>query len=89
MIAPAEAVELAFTSREEPMNAAGLYEAHPADQHESGGAPRFNTVVRSRVGSRFFDSITHAWSNGQISDRDAARHLGVSTYAALSKLANA
>ncbi|MDL0403686.1 ImmA/IrrE family metallo-endopeptidase [Corynebacterium lehmanniae] len=89
VIAPAEAVELAFTSREEPMNAAGLYEAHPADQHESGGAPRFNTVVRSRVGSRFFDSITHAWSNGQISDRDAARHLGVSTYAALSKLANA
>lgn len=89
VIAPAEAVELVFTSREEAMNAAGLYEAHPADQHESGGTPRFNTVVRSRVGSRFFDSITHAWSNGQISDRDAARHLGVSTYAALSKLANA
>ena len=89
VIAPVEAVESAFTSREEAMNAAGLYGAHSADQHESGGAPPFRTVVRSRVGSRFFEMVTHAWGNGQISDRDAARYLGVSTYASLSKLASA
>jgi len=43
-------------------------------------------VVRSRVGSRFFDSITHAWSHGQIADSEVSRHLGVSTYATLSRL---
>lgn len=89
VIAPAEAVELAFTSRKEATNAAGVHEAHPADQHESGGAPPFRTVVRSRVGSRFFDSITHAWSHGQIADSEVSRHLGVSTYATLSKFVSA
>ena len=89
VIAPAEAVELAFTSCKEATNAAGVHEAHPADQHESGGAPPFRTVVCSRVSSRFFDSITHAWSHGQIADSEVSRHLGVSTYATLSKLVSA
>ena len=87
VIAPAEAVELAYTSRKEATNAAGVHEAHPADQHESGGAPPFRTVVRSRVGGRFFNTVTHAWIHGQITGRDAARYLGAGSYASLSKLA--
>lgn len=89
VIAPAEAVEQDPTSRAEARDAAGLLEAHPSDKRESGGASPFCTMVRSRVGSRFFDSITHAWSHGQIADSEVSRHLGVSTYASLSKIASA
>ncbi|MGV0373531.1 ImmA/IrrE family metallo-endopeptidase [Corynebacterium pilbarense] len=73
VIAPAEAVELPYTD---------------ADLHEDG-APPFDVVVRSRVGGRFFDTVTHAWSHGQITERDAARYLGASSYDSLSKLARA
>ncbi|WCZ39957.1 hypothetical protein CJEDD_11955 [Corynebacterium jeddahense] len=89
VIAPLEAVEQDPTSRAEARDAAGLLEAHPSDKRESGGAPPFRTMVRLRVGSRFFDSITHAWSHGQIADSEVSRHLGVSTYASLFKLVSA
>ena len=89
VIAPAETVEPDRNTRDKATNAAGLHEAHPSDKRESGGALPFRTMVRSRVGSRFFDSITRAWNRGQIADSEVSRHLGVSTYAALSKLASA
>ena len=73
VIAPAETVEHPFTD---------------ADLHE-GGAPPFDVVVRSRAGGRFFDTVTHVWSHGQITERDAARYLGASSYDSLSKLARA
>ena len=80
-------VELGFTSREEASGVIGLVKASPSEPRESGGAPPFHVLVRSRVGGRFYDTVTHAWSHGQIAERDAARYLGASSYASLSKLA--
>ena len=73
VIAPAEAVQLPYTD----------------EDLREGGAPPFDVVVRSRVGGRFFDTVIHAWSHGQITERDAARYLGASSYDSLSKLARA
>lgn len=80
-------VELGFTSREEAANVVGMLKRSSSEQRESSGAPPFHVLVRSRVGGRFFDTVTHAWSHGQITERDAARYLGASSYATLSKLA--
>ena len=82
-------VELGLTSREEASSVVGLLKGSHSEQRESGGAPPFHVLVRSRVGGRFFDTVTHAWSHGQIMERDAARYLGASSYATLSKLAAA
>ena len=80
-------VELDFTSREEAANVVGMLKGSSSEQRESSGAPPFHVLVRSRVGGRFFDTVTRAWSHGQITGRDAARYLGASSYASLSKLA--
>lgn len=87
VIAPVEAVESAFTSREMASSEGGLLESHRIGKRESSDASPFRALVRSRVGSRFFETVARAWDNGQISDTDAARYLGASSYASLSSLA--
>lgn len=82
-------VELGLTSHDEASRVVGLLKAGSSEQKEGGGAPPFHILVRSRVGGRFYDTVTRAWANGQIAERDAARYLGASSYPSLSKLAGA
>lgn len=69
-------VELGFTSREEASGVIELVKASRSEPRENGGAPPFHVLVRSRVGGRFYGTVTRAWSHGQITERDAERYLG-------------
>ncbi|OHO34705.1 hypothetical protein HMPREF2690_03130 [Corynebacterium sp. HMSC034E11] len=53
------------------------------------GAPPHHVLVRSRVGGRFFDTVTQAAVNGQISQREAARYLGSNSSESFANLVNA
>lgn len=53
---------------------------------EGGGGPSFHVLVRSRVGGRFFETITFAAKSGQIPERDAARLLGAASYKSFENL---
>ncbi|MCP1388153.1 ImmA/IrrE family metallo-endopeptidase [Corynebacterium sp. TA-R-1] len=53
------------------------------------GGPSFHVLVRSRVGGRFFDTVTRAAQTGKISEAEAARYLGVKTYESYTKMVRA
>ncbi|MCG7278184.1 ImmA/IrrE family metallo-endopeptidase [Corynebacterium imitans] len=52
----------------------------------STGGPAFHVLVRSRVGGRFYETVTMAAQSGEIAERDAARYLGAASYESLEKL---
>lgn len=52
----------------------------------SSGGPAFHVSVRSRVGKRFYETVTLAAQSGEIAERDAARYLGAASYESLEKL---
>ena len=52
----------------------------------STGGPAFHVLVRSRVGGRFYETVTLAAQSGEIAERDAARYLGAASYESLEKL---
>ena len=53
---------------------------------EGSGGPSFHVLVRSRVGGRFFETITFAAKSGQMPERDAAQLLGASSYKSFENL---
>lgn len=57
----------------------------PLDVSSTGG-PAFHILVRSRVGGRFYETVTLAAQSGEIAERDAARYLGAASYESLEKL---
>lgn len=52
----------------------------------SSGGPAFHIAVRSRVGKRFYETVTLAAQSGEIAERDAAQYLGAASYESLEKL---
>ncbi|STC68529.1 ImmA/IrrE family metallo-endopeptidase [Corynebacterium pilosum] len=80
-------VELKLCSQEEANEVLPLIKGDPRDSRkDSGGAPPHHVLVRARVGGRFYDTVTQAAENGQISQRDAARYLGAANYESFMKL---
>ena len=57
-----------------------LMAAKPNSAENRGGAPQFPVLVRARVGERFFDTLTQAAVDGQVSDMEAARYLGARSF---------
>lgn len=82
--------ELELIDQEETRRVLPLVK-HTGEQAERGGegAPPYHVLVRSRVGGRFFDTVTQAAVNGQISQREAARYLGTNSSESFANLVNA
>ncbi|PAT14674.1 hypothetical protein CKJ84_07965 [Corynebacterium sp. NML 120412] len=57
-----------------------------APKVSSTGGPAFHVLVRSRVGGRFYETVTLAAQSGEVGERDAARYLGAASYESLRKL---
>ncbi len=55
-------------------------------EETKGGAIPRAVLVRSRVGSRFFEVVSHAAETGGISKKEAARYLGAASYDSFEKL---
>lgn len=82
--------ELDLIDQEEALRVLPLVKHNAEIADKAGeGAPPHHVLVRSRVGGRFFDTITQAAVNGQISQREAARYLGANSNESFVKLVNA
>lgn len=83
-------VELDLRSRDEAVSILPVLRSNaPNTQNEAGGAPPYHVMVRSRVGGRFYDTVTLAAENRQISDQEAARLLTAKTYQSFKELVSA
>lgn len=82
--------ELELIDQEEARRVLPLVKRTGERAGKSGeGAPPHHVLVRSRVGGRFFDTVTQAAVNGQISQREAARYLGTNSSESFANLVNA
>lgn len=83
-------VELKLRSYPEAQSVLPVLKNTGAQEEKRGdGAPPHHVLVRARVGGRFYDHITQAAENGQISTMDAARYLGARSHESFKKLADA
>lgn len=79
--------ELGLVSRAEQEDAARkiLGVVRQSEERREGG-PQFHVLARSRVGELFFDTLTQAAVDGQVSDLEAARYLGVRSFETFQSL---
>lgn len=79
-------VELGLIERSEAAHVVGAVKNDSHERSEEGGAPPPYILIRSRVGGRFFDTVTRAAANGQIPEMEAARYLGAASHESFAPL---
>lgn len=79
-------VELGLVTQPEADEVAGAVVASPPAKKKNDGGPPRHTLVRSRVGGLFYDTVIRAAMNGQIPEFEAARYLGAKTHGSFMKL---
>lgn len=82
-------VELQFITRENASRVVAVIKQKAYDEEnekDTTGAPPPYILIRSRVGSRFFETVSHAAETGYLPDREAARYLGAASYHSFEKL---